>query len=76
MLSIKNYYEMAEKKSWECPPDLGEIWPRGIPVNDETYEMNLNAFKLVVETAVSKRHPIIVIFTCGTTVGHGIDDVE
>ena len=69
MLEIKTFYEIAEKKNIPCPDSL-DSWPKGIPLNkDKSCSIDLNVLKIVVETFASLGYPILLILTCGTTIG-------
>ena len=44
-------------------------------MQSDSYEIDLNVLELVVKEAASRGHPVLVVFTCGTTVGHAIDNI-
>lgn len=76
MLGIPNFYDVAESLQLPCPRELGDKWPRGVPADEATNAIDLAALKVVADTFSSLGYSLIVIFNCGTTIGHSVDDIK
>ena len=77
-LVIPSFYEIGSQKyPSECP--LGSDWPLAVPCeggDGGSGIVNIEALKTLVDFFSAKGHPIIVIFSYGTTSKGAYDDVK
>lgn len=76
MLDINSYYEVAIKKNIPCPDGWTE-WPKGVPLKgDGSRSIDLEALKIIADIFAKLEYPLLVFFTCGTTIGQAIDNIK
>ena len=77
-LAIPSFYEIGSQKyPSECP--LGGDWPLAVPCeggDGGSGIIDIEALKILVDFFSAKGHPIIVIFSYGTTAKGAYDDVK
>jgi histidine decarboxylase len=77
-LAIPSFYEIGSQKyPSECP--LGSDWPLAVPCeggDGGSGAIDIEALKTLVDFFSAKGHPIIVIFSYGTTSKGAYDDVK
>ena len=78
VVMVPSFYEVGNQKyPEECP--LGVDWPLAIPCvggDAGPGTIDIDALKTLVDFFSSKGHPIIVIFSYGTTFKGAYDDVQ
>jgi hypothetical protein len=69
MLDINSFHDVAMKKNLPCPDGWTE-WPKGVPLNqDGSRSIDLDALRTIIEVFAKLGYPLLVFFTCGTTIG-------